>query len=283
MLQDIQPHNFNNEYAPKKPQNNDYLLCFNGENILTNASLEQLKLTTVEQIIELNPNVLKDAVYLFSIDNLSIFCIFDPIEESEKFKYINLMSLREILPEWMLFIAATANHLAKWYDTNRFCGRCAAPMEFSQIERSLCCKKCGLIKYPNITPAVIVAITDKNKILLTRYSDRPYKKLSLVAGFVEIGETLEDALKREVMEEVGLKVKNLRYFKSQPWAFSQSILMGFFAELDGSPSVKIDTKELSEATWFLREEIPPSEAPLSLTNEMIEVFRQNKIDFLLSL
>lgn len=283
MLQDIQPHNFNNEYTPKKPQNDDYLLVFHGENILMNSSLEHLRPTNVEQIVALNPNALNDVVYLFSIDNLSVFCIFDSIDESEKFKYFNLMSLREILPEWMIFIAATAHHLAKWYDTNRFCGRCATPMEFSQTERSLCCKKCGLTKYPNITPAVIVAITDKNKILLTRYSDRPYKKLSLVAGFVEIGETLEDALKREVMEEVGLKVKNLRYFKSQPWAFSQSILVGFFVELDGSPTVKIDTKELSEATWFLREEIPPCETTMSLTNEMIEAFRQNKIDSLLSL
>lgn len=283
MLQDIQPHNFNNEYTPKKPQNNDYLLVFNEKNILMNASSEQLSLTNVEQITELNPNALKDAIYLFSVDNLSIFCIFDSIEESEKFKYVNLMSLRDVLPEWMLFIAVTANHLAMWYSANKFCGSCATPMEVSKTERSLCCQKCGLIKYPKITPAVIVAITDKNKILLTRYADRPYKKLSLVAGFVEVGETLEDALKREVMEEVGLKVKNLKYFKSQPWAFSQSILMGFFVELDGSSRVKIDTTELSEATWFLREEIPPCETMLSLTNEMIEAFRQNKINSLLSL
>ncbi len=282
MLHEISPHNFNNEYSPKRPQNGDYLLVFSGENILMKPSSDELTFTSAEEIKELNPNAFKDAVYLFSMDNVSIFCVFDPIKESENFKYVNLMNLRDTLPEWMLFIAATAGHLSKWYDTNRFCGRCSDQMHFSEKERSLCCKKCGLIKYPKITPAVIVAITDKDKILLTRYSDRPYKKLSLVAGFVEIGETLEEALKREVMEEVGLKVKNFRYFKSQPWAFSQSLLMGFFVELEGSPNVTVDESELSEATWFSREEIPPCETTLSLTNEMIEAFRTNKIDSLSS-
>lgn len=279
MLHDIQPHYFNNDFKHKKTEDNDYLLIFNDENLLMDSALEQLNFTKIQQIKEINSEIVNEAIYLFSIDNISIFCSLSQIKETENLKYVNLAHLREILPDWMIFTAATANHLAHWYNANKFCGKCATPMDFSKTERSIYCPKCGLTKYPNINPAVIVGIIDKNKILLTRYSDRPYKKLSLVAGFMEIGETLEETVKREVMEEVGLNVKNLRYFKSQPWAFSQSVLMGFFAELDGNPEVKIDKTELSEATWFSRETIPPCETTLSLTNEMIEAFRKNEISY----
>lgn len=279
MLQDIKPYRFNNEFRDNKPEDTDYLLIFDNENLLMDDFLGQLSFTSIQQIKEINSEVINNAIYLFSIDNTSFFYTFDSIKETKNLKYIKLMNLREILPGWMVFVAATASHLAHWYDTNRFCGKCASPMDFSKTERAIYCKKCGLTKYPNINPAVIVGIIDKNKILLTRYADRPYKKLSLVAGFMEIGETLEDTVKREVMEEVGLNVKNLRYFKSQPWAFSQSVLIGFFAELDGNPNVKIDKTELSEATWFSREKILPCETTLSLTNEMIEAFRKNEIDY----
>lgn len=283
MLQNIQPHKFNNNFKQIFPKNTDYLLVFNGENLLMDASSGKLAFTTVQQINDLNSNVTDNTVYLFSIDNSSIFCSLNSIEESENLKYMNTMNLREIIPKWMAFIAATANHLAYWYDTNKFCGKCGKLMNFSKTERALCCENCGLTRYPNINPAIIVGIINNDKILLTRYADRPYKKLSLVAGFMEIGETLEDTIKREVMEEVGLKIKNLRYFKSQPWAFSQSVLMGFFAELDGDSDIKLDKTELSEATWYSREEITECETTLSLTNEMIETFRKNKIENFLSL
>lgn len=277
MLQDIQPHQFNNEFKIKTPIESDIVFIFDGEKVLIDNSSDILEFTTVKTIKILNPNVADNSIYLFSVDNTSVFCSFETIEEQNNLKYIRNFELRDILPEWMTYIAATASHLANWYRTNKFCGRCAAPMEFSPKERALCCPKCDLTKYPNISPAVIVGIVDGDKILLTRYSDRPYKKLSLVAGFVEIGETLEDTIKREAMEEVGLKVKNIKYYKSQPWAFSQSLLMGFFAELEGSSAVKIDERELLEAKWYRRDEIPSLETTLSLTNEMIEVFSENKV------
>jgi NAD+ diphosphatase len=115
---------------------------------------------------------------------------------------------------------------------------------------------------------------------MTRYADRPYKKLSLVAGFMEIGETLENTIKREVMEEVGLRVKNIRYFKSQPWAFSQSLLVGFFADLDGNSNVNLDFQELSEAMWLSRDEIPLNDSTISLTAGMVEAFRNDKVSLI---
>lgn len=278
MLQEIHPHLFENKFKNKAPKNNDYMLVFDNEKILMNNINEEMQFTSVQQIKNINPEAIKNSVYLFSIDQTAYFCTLEKIEEINELKYIKTVVLRDLLPEWMTFIAATAGHLAQWYSTNKFCGRCSNKMELNKNERTLNCPECKLIKYPNISPAVIVGIINNDKILLTRYSDRPYKKLSLVAGFVEIGETLEDGIKREVLEEVGLNIKNLRYFKSQPWAFSQSLLMGFFAELDGSDQIKLDESELSEATWYAREEIPECETLLSLTNEMIESFKNNKIN-----
>lgn len=281
MIQDIQPHRFDNEFSFKTPESADYLLIFNGDSLLMDKSSRELNFTTVEQISKLNPDIVKSAVYLFSLDKTSFFYALDEIEEGKNLKYFKMKYIRKLLSGWRVFVAATASHFASWHGTNKFCGRCAEPMEFSKTERALCCPKCGLVKYPKISPAVIVGIIDKDKILLTRYSDRPYKKLSLVAGYVEIGESLEDTIRREVMEEVGLKVKDIKYYKSQPWAFSQSILTGFFAQLDGPSDLKIDKTELSEAIWYTRDAIAPCESTLSLTNEMIEAFRKDEISKLL--
>ena len=112
---------------------------------------------------------------------------------------------------------------------------------------------------------------------MSKYANREFKKYALIAGFVEIGETVEETVKREVMEEVGLKVKNLRYYKSQPWSFTDTILMGFFAELDGDEDITLDQEELAMAEWFEREEIPVKEWSISLTNEMIMKFRAGEL------
>ena len=113
--------------------------------------------------------------------------------------------------------------------------------------------------------------------MLTRYRGRPFRQYALVAGFNEIGESIEDTVRREVLEEVGLHVGELRFYKSQPWTFTDSLLMGFFARLDGSDEITVQESELSEARWFSREEIPQDHSAISLTGEMIEVFRRGEI------
>ena len=115
------------------------------------------------------------------------------------------------------------------------------------------CPECKNIEYPKISPAVIVAVTNGNRLLLSRYARGGYRNYALIAGFAEVGETLEDTVRREVMEEVGLKVKNIRYYKSQPWSFSDSLLVGFFAELDGDDTITLEEEELAEAVWFERD------------------------------
>ena len=279
MLQDIEPYQFNNEFKQKTPESTDYVLIFNGEELLLENNFGEIKFPKLEKISKLIPDIAETLTYLFSVDDSAFYLSAKQVKATADFYYESISAIRETMPNCFVFVASTANHLAQWYDTNRYCGKCAALMTQSKTERALCCEPCGITKYPNISPAIIVGIIDKanDKILMTRYANRPYTKLALVAGFMEIGETLENTVKREVMEEVGLRVKNIIYFKSQPWPFSQSILVGYFADLDGSSVVNLDSEELSEATWLSRDEIPLSDSTISLTSDMVEAFRADKV------
>ena len=140
------------------------------------------------------------------------------------------------------------------------------------------CPACNHIEYPRINPAVLAAVRHDGKILLTHYANRVTSaRYALVAGFTEIGETLEDTVRREVLEEVGLPVKNIRYHASQPWGFAGNIMVGFWADLDSDDdTVTLDDEELDEGVWLTPEEIPPESNPPSLTHTMIQLFREGK-------
>ena len=193
--------------------------------------------------------------------------------EGEGFSFVPSREYRALGPKEAVFAAAVGESLHRWYGANRFCGRCGRPMIDSETERARVCPDCGLTVYPKLCPAVIVAVADGDRLLLTKYQGRAFKRYALVAGFAEIGEPIEDTVRREVFEETGLRVKNLRYYKSQPWVFTDSLLMGFRCDLEGSDEITIQPSELSEAGWYRREEIPTDHSPISLTGEMIEAFR----------
>ena len=142
-------------------------------------------------------------------------------------------------------------------------------------ERMMRCPDCGMMEFPKICPAVIIAVTHGDKILMSKYAGREYKKYALLAGFNETGESIEETVRREVMEEVGLKVKNLRYYKSQPWGFDQNLLLGYFCELDGERDIVLDTGELATAEWVHYSDVPEDPEGLSLTREMMSVFQKN--------
>ena len=139
------------------------------------------------------------------------------------------------------------------------------------------CPCCGNQVFPKIAPAVIVGVTDGDKILMTKYAGREYKRYALIAGFTEIGETAEETVQREVMEEVGLHVKNIRYYKSQPWGFDSNLLMGFYCELSEEGKITLDQEELSTAEWVDYHDIPDDPEGLSLTHEMMLHFRDCKM------
>lgn len=146
--------------------------------------------------------------------------------------------------------------------------------EPSRTARSACfaVRTAGNLIYPKIAPAILVAVTHGDKLLMTRYQGRAYKGYALIAGFTEIGETAEDTVRREVMEEVGLRVKDIRYYGSQPWGMDSNLLMGFYARLDGEAEIHMDRQELSQAGRYRRDEISLRPDGYSLTNHMIQAF-----------
>ncbi len=140
----------------------------------------------------------------------------------------------------------------------------------------LLCPHCGNMIFPKICPAVIIAVTDGDRLLLSKYAGRAFTRYALIAGYTEIGETLEQTVAREVMEEVGLKVKNIRYYKSQPWGVDGNILAGFYCDLDGSDQIHLDETELSMAGWYPRDDLPAKDDGISLTREMVRIFGEGK-------
>ncbi len=272
MFQDIEPYLYHNEFLDRTPTENDYVFVLNKDKVVLDEKDGELSLLQFTTLQSNYPDAIHSLIYLFSVDQSAFFLSMEEIIETDRIRHKDIHVFREMKPTWLAFAGATAYHLAHWYDTHRYCGRCAGTFERKNDERAVICPSCGNIDYPRISPCVIVGIIHGDYILLTKYAAN-YKRFALVAGFVEIGETLEAAIRREVMEEVGLKVKNIRYYKSQPWAFSSSLLAGFFADLDGDDQITLDTNELSEAVWMHRNAIPSNDSSLSLTWNMIETFR----------
>lgn len=279
MIQDIAPHKLDNAFKHVKPAVGNYVFTFRGTKPLFIMGGDTVKLPTFEELpggFEKNKD---KAVYLFSVDEEPVFLILARDFEGDigpDMKFDFLEKVYNIKEGWVPMAAFTANHLNHWYEEHRFCGCCGSVTGFSETERATVCPECGNIQYPRISPVIMAAITDGERLLCTRYTGRSYKGIALIAGFVEIGETLEEAMHREVMEEVGLNIKELKYYGSQPWGLSDSIIAGFFAYLDGSDKFKIDETELEEAVWLTRDELPPLVDRVSITAAMIEDFRLGK-------
>lgn len=268
MIQDIAPHRLDRTYVIGRPDGADIALCVRKNRVLLQKNGEGWTLPRFGTDIPT-----QDALHVFSLDGVDCYLARTPDTVPEGMAYVDTSGIREVRPMEVAFAAITAVQLHRWYGARQFCGHCGARMQPSEVERAMVCPVCGQTEYPKICPAVIVAVTHGDKLLLTRYANRPFRHYALIAGFVEIGETLEDTVRREVMEEVGLHVKNLRYYKNQPWAFTDTLLTGFYCELDGDPTITLDHNELCEGVWLTRDQIPSRANEVSLTAEMIERFR----------
>ena len=278
MLHDIAPKKYHVEYFDCDPGLDDIVVLCEGEGIhcfVDNGS------AVFPRFGEINSSPGAKYRFLFSIDGERYFMPDVHNEASisvpEKFQRQDCSIFRTVSPRYSAFAAITAQSIYQWYSSRRFCGRCGTGTIHAEAERACICPECGLVEYPKISPVVIVAVTHGEELLVTRYKDRPYRRYALVAGFGEIGESHEDTVRREVFEETGIHVKNLRYYKSQPWGFSSSLLSGFVCDLDGDPEITVDGKELSEALWLTREKIPPADNDIALTAEMMEMFRTGRI------
>lgn len=277
MIQDIEPYRFSNEYRPAPPQKESRILYFQGKEVLIKWKETEIDFPRFGELEKENERLEESLIYLFAIDDERFYLAEDlSYPRAAEYRMENTEIFRTAVPRYLSFAGITACQLARWYKNRKFCGCCGKRMIHSEKERMVYCPECGNTEYPKISPAVIVGITDGNRLLMSKYAGRDYKKYALIAGFTEIGETIEDTVRREVMEEVGLKVKNIRYYKSQPWSFTDTLLFGFFAELDGDDKITLDREELAVAEWFEREEIPVKEHNLSLTNEMIIKFKKGE-------
>lgn len=275
MIQDIEPHIYHVEYEKKTAKKADRVLVYEGSKVLADVR-EGVIFPKAGDLME-DWEEKEHCQYLFRIDEENYFLLEE--EEyniPEGFEFFETRQLEAYDTMEKVFAGALGGQLGRWYQAQQFCSKCGTKLMKNKVERAMECPACGQIIYPTISPSVIVAVTNKDRILMTKYAGRRYKNYALVAGYVEAGESLEETVRREVMEEVGLNVKNIRYYKSQPWPFTATLLAGFFVELDGSDEIHLQESELCEGTWFSRDEIPFNPSKLSLTNEMIEAFRRGE-------
>ncbi|MBE6499705.1 MAG: NAD(+) diphosphatase [Methanobrevibacter thaueri] len=161
-----------------------------------------------------------------------------------------------------------------WYISHKFCGRCGSKTQVDEKDMMLKCPSCGQVHYPRIAPAIIVAITKEDELLMAKHSYHNNIRYALIAGFVEPGETIEEAVHREVLEEVGIEIKNLKYQKSQSWPFPNSLMLAFTAEYKNG-NIKVDGDEIIKAKWFKKDEISRYDSDISISDWLIENFINN--------
>jgi NAD+ diphosphatase len=185
--------------------------------------------------------------------------------------------LAGIISDEELAIAGLAVQVVDYDRTTRYCGRCGARTDSSRSERAKICPACRNVTYPRISPAIIVLVRKGDTILLVRGKRAPVGRYSLVAGFVEPGETIEHAVHREVQEEAGIEIKNVRYLASEPWPFPNSLMSGFVADYAGG-TIHPDGIEIEAAGWFGRDKLPDFPPKLSIAHTLIERWASGKMD-----
>lgn len=278
MIQDIKPHQFNNQYKILPPKRGSYLLYYENNSCLLKEVDGEIQFPTFSDLESHVADLYEKYTYLFSVDGESYYLLREMnLQWLPEYELRPKNEFRGLQPKYRAFAGITGLQLANWYKNRKFCGRCGFLMRHDEHERMMRCDKCGLMEFPKICPAVIIGVTDGDRLLLSKYAGRTYRNYALLAGFTEIGETVEETVQREVMEEVGLKVKNIRYYKSQPWAFTDTLLMGFFCDLEGDDEIKLDENELALAEWFEREDVPDPASTESLTSEMIRKFKRREV------
>jgi NAD+ diphosphatase len=272
MINEIAPHRFNNHYhTNERPGNNSIVLYYRDNTMLWKIKGDEFELPRKSDFI--NDFHEEESIFLFTLDETTCFLHTGSLEvEMPGFEYKDISFFRTQVRQELAWTSIAGYHLKNWYEVNRFCGKCGSPNTHKPDERALVCRACNNLVYPKISPAIIVAIISNDKILLARNSNFPAAWYSLVAGYADVGESLEECVVREVKEEVGLDVWNIRYYKSHPWPLSGSLMIGFIAEADEKQPIIIDQNEITDAAWFTRDNLPNHPSPLSISGELIELF-----------
>ena len=278
MIQEIAPKTFDPAFRQQKPEDRDFLLHYEYNKVMLKREGDRLMIPTVGELLEEAPELAAKAESLCSIDDRAYFGMPDmAVPEFGGYVLEGMQIFRKFDPMYQGFAGITGGQIYRFRESRKYCGRCGHRMEYSQTERAMVCPGCKQTEYPKISPAVIVAITNGDKLLMSRYAHGTYRHFALIAGYVEVGETFEECVRREVMEEVGLRVKNIRYYKSQPWAFSDSVMIGFTAELDGDDTIRLQEEELSEAGWYTRDQVEDYSPCISVGHEMMRAFKSGTL------
>jgi NAD+ diphosphatase len=276
MIHEIFPHQFSNKFQKPVIGNNDYIFHFKGDSLLLKQIGDDFTLPKKDEISGLPKET--DSNFLFTFDDVPCFLVWDsPVIDKSYFVYKEINTFRTFKQKEIAWISIVAFQLMNWLSENKFCGRCGSQTEVKENERAIICPNCKTTVFPKISPAIIVSIICNNKILLAHNSNFRYNWFSLIAGYADIGESLEETVVREVKEEIGLDVKNIRYYKSQPWPYSGSMMIGFIAEADDTQTVRPDNIEITEASWFTRENLPDHPTNISIAGEMIEKFKMGQL------
>jgi NAD+ diphosphatase len=277
MINEIFPHRFDNRFvAAATIAEEDFVFIYNGNSLLLKSIGDGFELPRKKDVSGLVDT--SEGTFLFALDQVRCFLVWDgPKTVDGRFVYKETGFFRTVKPPEIAWAGIVGFHLMTWYAQNRFCGKCGSRTREKPGERAILCPACTTTVFPKISPAIIVAILCKDKILLAHNAGFPQNWHSLLAGYVDIGESLEEAVVREIKEEAGLDVRNIRYYKSQPWPFSGSLMVGFVADADDTQPVRPDNIEITEAAWFTRGNLPNHPPGISIAGEMIDKFEKGEL------
>src|SRR5579859_1691788 len=260
-------------HPPDEPPRAAVWFAFRGDRLLVRSAAERAELLEYEELAALGVDF-EAGHYLGRLVDLDCYALAleDALELPAGTSVEGLRALYGRLPDEYFTIAGRAVQILLWDQTHRFCGRCGAPTVNAPAERAKLCPHCGLLSFPRLSPAVIMLVQRGDQLLLARNKAFAGGFFSVLAGFVEPGESLEETVAREVKEEVGLEVADIRYFGSQPWPFPHSLMIGFTATYAGG-EIRLQEDEIAEAAWFSRHgELPHLPGNLSIARRLIDWF-----------
>ncbi len=267
---------FKPDNQPPQPRDDDLVIVFHQGELLSDMRASEPCLLAVEQVVRNGWRERRRQFLGYWAERPCYVLEIDAVDEPDPMRYQkgNLYHILGRVDERLFALAGRASQLLDWERDHEFCGRCGNRMVVDVQERAMRCEPCRTINYPRIAPCVIVLITRGEELLLARNANFPQPMYSTLAGFIEAGETAEETLAREVEEEVGVQVKNLRYFQSQSWPFPNQLMLGFFAEYAGGDIV-CDQVEIADAQWFHYSNLPLIPPESSISGQLIQSYIQS--------
>lgn len=262
--------------AVEPPENQTepaWWFVFKNERLLVDTHAEEVRIPYIADIRQFHITPVRTQ-YLGKLNGTHCYSAEVDQNPPEGLAFQGLRSLFECVPEDLFWTAGRAFQIMNWDRNHQYCGRCGQPTQPMKGERAKQCLQCGLIHYPRLSPAIIVAVVKENQLLLAHAPRFPKSLYSVIAGFVEPGETFEECVRREVKEEVSIDVAAIRYFGSQSWPFPHSLMVAFTAQYAGG-TIQVDGVEITDAGWFTREHLPDIPGKASISRKLIDWFVAN--------